>query len=88
MTRRTIIYSRLSEAFHPSSLEVIDESAQHAGHAAMKGISGGESHFRVRIVSDVFSGMSRVQMHRSVNDCLKDLFDDGLHALAIEARVE
>lgn len=78
------IQTLLEEAFAPSSLQVIDDSAKHAGHSGAR--EGGESHFTVRIVSDRFSGMSRVARHRAVYAPLQPLFDQGLHALAIDAK--
>jgi len=67
----------------PFSLEVIDESADHAGHAGSNGLGHG-THFRVRIGSAQFNGLPRVQRHRLVYDALQDFIDQGLHALAIE----
>ena len=64
-------------------LEVIDESAAHAGHAGANGTGFG-THFRVRIACDAFAGKSRVARHRLVYDCLQAFIDQGLHALAIE----
>jgi BolA protein len=76
--------NRLRERLSPDSLQVIDESYQHAGHAGANG-SGFGTHFRVRIASPVFTGQSRVARHRLVYDALFDFIDRGLHALAIEA---
>jgi len=76
--------ARLRERLQPVSLEVIDESFQHGGHAGANG-SGFGTHFRVRITSQLFTGKSRVQRHRLVYDALQDFIDQGLHALAIEA---
>lgn len=73
----------LQEKLHPSQLEVIDESATHAGHAGANG-SGFGTHFRVRIAAPIFEGKSRVARHRVVYDSLQDFLDQGLHALAIE----
>jgi BolA protein len=67
----------------PTQLEVLDESAAHAGHAGANGLGYG-THFRVRIASPAFAGLSRVAAHRLVYDALKTFIDDGLHALAIE----
>ncbi|MFM7698142.1 MAG: BolA family protein [Limnohabitans sp.] len=64
-------------------LSVEDESDQHAGHAGSDG-SGQGTHFRVRIGSLAFTGLSRVERHRLVYDALKPFIDQGLHALAIE----
>ena len=74
---------RLRERLQPTALEVIDESALHAGHAGASA-SGEGSHIRVRLASPVFTGLSRVQRHRLVYDALQDFIDRGLHALAIE----
>ena len=74
---------RLAELLAPTALEVIDESAAHAGHAGADG-SGFGTHFRVRIASPFFAGRSRVARHRLVYDALQDFVDRGLHALAIE----
>ena len=75
---------RLRQTLQPTSLEVIDESYQHDGHAGANGTGFG-THFRVRIHSNVFNGLSRVARHRLVYDALQDFVDAGLHALAIEA---
>ena len=74
----------LSEAFSPSSLEVINESHLHAGHAGDDGT--GESHFRIKIVSAAFDGMSRIDRHRAINAIVQPKIDEGLHACAIEAK--
>jgi BolA protein len=74
---------RLEELLHPSRLEVIDESQAHAGHAGANGTGAG-THFRVRIDSPQFAGMSRLSRHRLVYDALRDFLDGGVHALAIE----
>ncbi len=77
------IHDRLTRALTPERLEVVNESHMHAGH--QPGFDGqGESHLRIRIVSPVFAGMSRLQRHRVVSDLLKPEFERGLHALAIE----
>ncbi|MEX1167622.1 MAG: BolA family protein [Hydrogenophaga sp.] len=75
----------LRAALAPNSLEVIDESAAHAGHAGANGLGFG-THFRVRIGGDAFTGKSRVAQHRLVYDALRKFIDAGLHALAIEVR--
>ncbi len=75
--------AKLHDAFAPERLEVINESHLHAGHQeAFDG--SGETHFRIRIVSGKFAGMSRLQRHRSVNELLAAELHDGVHALAIE----
>ena len=63
---------------------MINESRLHAGHKP-EFTGGGETHMRIRIISQSFAGLNRVARHRAVNDLLKDEFDAGLHALAIEA---
>ena len=71
----------LERAFAPSTLEIIDDGARHAGHAA-----AGRGHFRVLVVSDAFRGCSRLERHRMVYAALAPLLADGVHALAITAR--
>lgn len=66
-----------------SHVEVLDESAAHAGHAGANGTGFG-THFRVRISSPLFTGLSRVAKHRLVYDALQEFIDQGVHALAIE----
>jgi BolA protein len=73
----------LQERLHPLFLEVLDESAAHAGHVGAND-SGFGTHFRVRIQSGIFTGKSRVSRHRLVYDALQEYIDQGLHALAIE----
>ncbi|NJN05456.1 MAG: BolA family transcriptional regulator [Rhodobacteraceae bacterium] len=79
----TDIEARLREALSPDRLEVLDESAAHAGHAGSNGLGHG-THFRVRIGGAAFAGKSRVAQHRLVYDALQKFTDAGLHALAIE----
>jgi BolA protein len=74
---------RLRERLRPTQLEVIDESALHAGHAGAND-SGVGTHFRVRIAAPVFEGRSRVARHRLVYDALHDFLAAGVHAVAIE----
>ena len=73
----------LQAALSPTRLEVIDESAAHAGHAGANGLGFG-THFRVRIAAPSFTGKSRVAQHRLVYDALRHFAGAGLHALAIE----
>jgi BolA protein len=77
------LQERLAQVLQPTQLEVIDESAAHAGHAGANA-QGYGSHFRVRIASPLFEGKSRVARHRLVYDALDDFVAQGLHALAIE----
>ena len=74
----------LEERLQPTRLAVLDDSDQHIGHGGWR--EGGETHFRIDIVSEAFSGKSRVERHRLVNDALKGAFERGLHALAIQAK--
>ena len=76
--------AHLQATLAPERLEVIDESYQHNGHAGANGTGFG-THFRVRIASHNFTGMSRVARHRLVYDALQDFIAQGVHALAIEA---
>ena len=75
--------ARLRERLTPTALEVIDESAQHAGHSGANA-EGRGSHFRVRIASPFFTQIPRVARHRLVYDSLQEFIDQGVHALAIE----
>jgi BolA protein len=77
------VREQLSKQLHPTFLEVLDESAQHAGHSGSNGTGEG-THFRVRIASAQFEGRPRVAKHRLVYDALQEFIDQGLHALAIE----
>jgi BolA protein len=81
-----LLDQRLRELLQPTSLEVIDESFQHNGHAGANGTGFG-THFRVKITSSLFAGKTPVARHRLVYDALQDFIDQGLHALAIEARL-
>jgi BolA protein len=78
------IQARLAAALAPTSIDVIDESAQHAGHAGAR--AGGETHYRIDVVSPAFAGKSRVQRHRLVYEALAAEIADGVHALALAAR--
>ncbi|MFM9997762.1 MAG: BolA family transcriptional regulator [Betaproteobacteria bacterium] len=82
-TSAQALASRLQQRLQPSALEVVDESADHAGHVGANA-SGSGTHFRVRIASPMFAGKTRVQRHRLVYDAVQDFMDQGLHALAIE----
>ena len=77
----------LLETLQPSILEVLDESAAHAGHVGANGTGYG-THFRVRIAAVALTGKSRVAQHRLVYDSLRQFLDAGLHALAIEVLPE
>ncbi len=75
------IQSKLQEALQPDHLEVVDESAQHAGHAGAR--PQGETHFKVNVTSKSFSGKSRVDRQRLVYSILKEELDGPVHALAL-----
>jgi BolA family transcriptional regulator, general stress-responsive regulator len=77
-----IIGEKLTAAFSPSHLELIDESNQHHGHSGAH--PSGESHFRVRIAASAFQGLGRVAQHRMVNAVLAEELKARVHALAIE----
>ena len=77
------LQSKLTSDLQPFHLQVLDESAAHAGHAGSDG-SGQGTHFRVRIGAKAFDGLSRVAKHRLVYDSLQQFTGQGMHALAIE----
>ena len=77
------IEQKLTERLQPTFLQVIDESADHAGHAGANA-EGFGTHFRVRIACPAFAGLSRVARHRLVYDAAQNFIDQGLHALAID----
>jgi BolA protein len=80
--RVQLIQNRLTELFAPQSLNIIDESAKHAGHAS----AGGGGHFVVEIVSDAFRDKTPIQRHRLVYDALGDAMKSNeIHALSIKA---
>ena len=81
MSVETTIREKLTEAFAPTRLDVINESHLHAGHRGSPGT--GESHFRVLIVSSAFAGASRVARHRAVNKLLEAELKGKVHALAL-----
>mgnify|MGYP000013365013 CR=1 FL=1 len=73
----------LQEKLQPFALDIVDESAAHAGHSGSDGTGQG-THFRVRVGSPRFDGQSRVACHRLVYDSLQPFIDQGVHAIAIE----
>ena len=81
MSVETTIREKLTAAFAPTRLDVINESHLHAGHRSSPGT--GESHFRVLIVSPAFAGASRVARHRAVNKLLEAELKGKVHALAL-----
>jgi BolA protein len=84
MSTKDIIINKLREAFMPESVDVVDESHLHEGHAGHR--PGGETHFRVYIVSAAFEGKSRIERHRMVNAALEAELEGSVHALAIKAQ--
>ena len=84
MNMRQTITEKLREAFVPESLDVQDESHLHEGHAGHR--TGGETHFRIYIVSQAFKGKSRIDRHRMINATLAIELAGSVHALAIHAQ--
>jgi BolA protein len=82
MSVRDTITTKLTEKFSPTILEVLDESNKHQGHAGWR--EGGETHFRVRIATSKFDGLSRLAQHRAVFEVLDAELKDQVHALNIE----
>jgi len=83
MATRDLITQKLTEAFAPTRLDVVDESHQHVGHAGHR--PGGETHYRLYIVSEAFRGKTRLERHRMINETLSGELQGGVHALAIHA---
>lgn len=75
---------QLQALFTPLAFELSDDSAKHAGHAGAS--PGGETHYRLRVVSTAFEGLSRVARQRLVYEALREEFDRGLHALSLELK--
>jgi BolA family transcriptional regulator, general stress-responsive regulator len=80
MNRVETINTLLSEGFAPLACQIDDESALHAGHA---GAASGGGHYRLRLVSARFEGLGKVGRHRLVYDCLRELMQKEIHALAM-----
>jgi len=91
----TTIKEKLEKAFNPTQLQVIDESAKHAGHAGAQAHAAkhgsepgsGESHFHVIIAAETLTPMTRLARHRAVMDVLADLMVERVHALRLEVVV-
>ncbi|MBI3703920.1 MAG: BolA family transcriptional regulator [Rhizobiales bacterium] len=83
MRTADLIAQKLTEAFSPQSLKVEDESYKHEGHAGSR--PGGQTHYRVYIVSQAFKGKTRLQRHRMINEALTAELGGGIHALAVHA---
>ena len=82
MSVKDTLTAKLTDKFAPAFLAVLDESSQHFGHAGWR--EGGETHFRVRIATSHFDGLSRVAQHRAVMETLSAELKDQVHALAID----
>eukprot|EP00842_Homolaphlyctis_polyrhiza_P004331 jgi/Hompol1/489/HPOL_005326-RA len=82
----TSIQSKLTQRLKPSVLEVFDDSSKHKGHAAMKGLSPSETHFRLVIVADAFEAKSLVQRHKLVYEILEEELKTGVHALSLTTK--
>jgi BolA protein len=83
MSTKDTIINKLREAFSPESLDVSDVSHLHEGHSGHR--PGGETHFRVYIVSSAFEGKSRIERHRMINSTVAAELAGSVHALAIKA---
>jgi BolA family transcriptional regulator, general stress-responsive regulator len=83
MTYRQRMTEKLTAAFAPSLLEVIDDSEQHHGHAGAGALD--ETHFTIRIIAEAFRGTSRLARHRMINEVVADELAERVHALSIEA---
>ena len=81
--RVEMIRERLTKSLHPAELEIIDESARHAGHA---GAASGGGHFIVNIVAAAFNDKTLIQRHRLVYDAVDDIMHREIHALSIQAK--
>jgi len=76
------IERKLTEALAPQRLNIVDDSEKHKGHAGYR--EGGETHFRVEIVSDAFAGQNRVARQRRVYEILAEELAAGVHALQLK----
>jgi BolA family transcriptional regulator, general stress-responsive regulator len=84
LSRASRIKAALEAQLEPAALELVDDSARHAGHAGAR--PGGETHYRLSLVSPLFEGLSRIARQRLVNDALAGEFAAGLHALSLELK--
>mgnify|MGYP006274164115 FL=1 len=84
MTYAERMREKLTTAFSPTNLEIVDESEAHKGHGGWR--EGGETHFRIRIAAPAFDGMSRVERSRAVHRVVADELAERVHALALEIR--
>jgi len=84
LSRASRIKNLLETQLAPTALDLADDSARHAGHAGAQ--PGGETHFRLRVVSSAFAGLSRIERQRLVNTALGEEFANGLHALSLDLK--
>lgn len=84
LSRAARIEKLLAAQFAPHEFVLDDDSSKHAGHAGAR--PGGETHYRLRLVSASFAGLSRVARQRLVYDALREEFDTGLHALSLDLK--
>ena len=84
LSRAARIEKLLATQFAPHEFVLDDDSSKHAGHAGAR--PGGETHYRLRLVSAAFAGLSRVARQRLVYDALREEFDTGLHALSLDLK--
>ena len=84
MTVTETVTEKLKTAFQPVDFELIDDSEKHRGHGGWR--EGGESHFRLRMVSAAFAGQNRVQRQRAVNNVLAEELAGPVHALSMDLR--
>jgi BolA protein len=77
------MHDKLTAAFSPLRLEIIDDSARHAGHSGAR--PGGETHFNVEIVADAFVGKSRLDRQRAIHAILEEELAGPVHALSVKA---
>jgi BolA protein len=78
------IASKLTSAFQPTRLDIVDDSGRHAGHTGAHADGGGETHFNVAMESAAFTGKSRVERQRLVYGVLADELKERVHALALK----
>lgn len=81
---RDRIETKIRDALQPLEIDIVDESAKHAGHAGAR--PEGETHFHVRVVADAFEGQNRVARQRLVYRLLTEEFEAGLHALSLDLK--
>jgi BolA protein len=84
LSRAARMEKLLTQQLSPHVFVLEDDSANHAGHAGAR--PGGETHYRLRLVSDAFAGLSRVERQRLVYQVLREEFDTGLHALSLDLK--